>query len=104
MLVAMAAAPAVRADGAWWDAQGVTQADFNHDGSKLITAVEHGPIVQWDVESGEPNPRGPLTADGKYVMSRDGRLLLLVSRDGGVSIHDATTAEQVSRLDDVELG
>jgi RNA polymerase sigma factor (sigma-70 family) len=57
---------------------------FTPDGKKLISGDEDEPLVVWDLESGKALHRlGHFGDDRMFALSRDGRLIAWINRDGG---------------------
>jgi len=87
---------------AWWDLPAVSHAHLSHDGARLITQSGDGCVMTWDVATGARD-ECILAESGRYFISGDRRLLLVAADDGEVSIHDAATGDEISRLCDLKL-
>ena len=88
----------------WQDLRGVFDADFNHDGSRVITRLRTGEIGLWDVAAGSRvagDLASPATATC-YEMSGDHRFII-IGFEKGARVFDSASAAAVSPLLDVPL-
>lgn len=85
--------------------RGVFRANFNHDGSRVVVRHRDGDVGIWEVPAG-PRIAGdlaPNTGSDSYVMSPDGKSVLVGLKDGHARLFDATTAKAISPALDVPL-
>ena len=88
----------------WQDLRGVFQADFNHDGSRVITRLRAGEIGLWDVAAGSrvEGDLAPALTSTCYEMSGDHRFVI-VGFEKGARVFDCASAAAISPLLDVPL-
>src|SRR5688572_2050966 len=87
------------------DLRGVFRANFNHDGSRVVVRHREGDVGIWEVPAG-PRIAGDLVPNAgsdSYVMSPDGKMVLVGLKDGQARVFDATTAKAISPALDVPL-
>lgn len=87
------------------DLRGVVQAHFNHDASRVVTRTGQGEIGIWDTKkgtavSGDAALKKPAEA---YLMSPDGRKVLISFKDGHARVFDASSGAAVSPVLDLAL-
>lgn len=83
------------------DLRGVGQAQFNHDGSRIV--LHHGGTVGiWDIAAGTrvTGDLGANTAPASYLMSSDAKLILVQFKEGKWRVFDAATAKAISPMFD----
>jgi len=90
-------APVVLAGHTDW----LLSAEFNHDGTRAVTASEDHTAIVWDVSNGKrvltlPNHRGIV---GAAVYSPNGQTILTVSRDQSAKLWDATFGGELRQFD-----
>jgi WD40 repeat protein len=80
------------------DLRGVFRANFNHDASRVVIRHRNGDVGIWEVPAGEriAGDLAPNTSSESYVMSPDGKSVLVGLKDGGARVFDATTAKAIS--------
>ena len=103
-LVAPVAAPTAEAEKLS-DLRGVFRASFNHDGSRVVVRHRDGDVGIWEVPVG-PRIAGdlpPNTGSDSYVISADGKFVLVGLKDGHARVFDGTTAKAISPALDVPL-
>ncbi|MEM7012370.1 MAG: WD40 repeat domain-containing protein [Verrucomicrobiota bacterium] len=88
------------------DLSAIRQADFNHDGSRIILRTRDG-IAIWNTASGAPIP-GDLglfneAAKGSYFVSPSARRILVGFDAGGLRVFDFETARAVSPMIEVSF-
>jgi WD40 repeat protein len=86
------------------DLRGIDQASFNHDGSRVVVRERGGKIRIWEVPGGTlvAGDLGSGAADA-YVMSADGKRVVIGFADGHARVFDASTAKALSPVLDVPL-
>jgi WD40 repeat protein len=87
------------------DLRGIDQAGFNQDGSRVVVRGRDGQIGIWEVPAGTL-VAGDLAPDAHadaYVLSADGKRLLVGFADGKARVFDTSTAKALSPLLDVAL-
>ncbi len=82
------------------DVRGVWQADFNHDGTRVVVRTRSGEIGLWDAQKGTPvagdlGLKKPCIA---RVISADGRWLLVGFNDGKSRVFDMASGKAISPL------
>lgn len=77
------------------DLRGVWQAEFNHDGSRVLVRLRGGEIALWDLAAGTPVTGDLATPATGFVMNREGSLVVVGYADGA-RVFDPTTAKAVS--------
>jgi WD40 repeat protein len=85
--------------------RGVFRANFNHNGSRVVVRHRDGDVGIWEVPAG-PRIAGdlaPNTGANSYVMSPDGKSVLVGLKDGQARVFDATTAKAISPVLDGSL-
>ena len=85
------------------DLREVSQANFNQDASRVVLRTGSGEVALWDTKKGTPitgDPALKKTAEA-YVMSPDGRKVLVGFKDGHSRIFDATSGGTVSPVLDL---
>ena len=87
------------------DLRGVFRAHFNHDGSRVVVRHRDGDVGVWEVPAGTriAGDLAPNTGSDSYVMSPDGKSVLVGLKDGHARVFDATTAKAISPALDVPL-
>lgn len=90
-------APVVLAGHTDW----LLSAEFNHDGTRAVTASEDHTAIVWDVSNGTrvltlPNHKGIV---GSAVYSPNGQTILTVSRDQSAKLWDATLGVELKQFD-----
>ena len=86
------------------DLRGVDQAEFNHDGSRIVLS-HSGNVGIWDVAAGTrvTGDLGANTASASYLMSSDAKLILVQFKEGQWRVFDAATAKAISPILDAPL-
>ena len=86
------------------DLRGIDQASFNHDGSRVVVRERSGKIRIWEVPAGTlvAGDLGSGAADA-YVLSADGKRVVIGFGDGHARVFDASTAKALSPVLDVPL-
>lgn len=81
------------------DLRGVDQAEFNHDGSRIVLH-RSGNVGIWDVAAGTrvAGDLGANTASASYLMSSDAKLILVQFKEGQWRVFDAATAKAISPM------
>lgn len=79
-------------------------ASFNHDGSRVVVCLHSGQIGVWEVSSGNPvaGDFGSTPAHW-YVVSGDGKRVVVGFEDGRTRVFDASTAKALSPILDVPV-
>ena len=87
------------------DLRGVFRATFNHDGSRVVVRHRDGDVGIWGVPAGTriTGDLTPNTGSDSYVMSPDGKSVLVGLKDGKARVFDATTAKAISPALDFPL-
>lgn len=87
------------------DLRGVEQASFNHDGSRVIVRQRKGEVGIWEVPGGAlvAGDLGPNAAADGYVLSADGKLVVVGFKDGHTRAFNAATAKAISPMLDIPL-
>ena len=87
------------------DLRGVFRANFNQDGSRVVVRHRDGDVGIWEVPAGTRivGDLAPNTGSDSYVMSPDGKLVLVGLKDGNSRVFDATTAKAIGPALDVPL-
>ena len=87
------------------DLRGVHQADFNHDGSRVIVHPRNESVGIWEVSTGKrlTGDLKPNTAFERYLISADAKMVLVGFKEGGSRMFDAATAKAISPMLDVPL-
>jgi WD40 repeat protein len=77
----------------------VREAQFAHDGRRLITTGEDGDVIVWNVRTAAPAEtlRGHAGSVFSPQITRDGRTLFTASRDGTVLVWDLGGARRLGR-------
>jgi WD40 repeat protein len=80
------------------DLNGVTHAEFNPDGTRIVVVTRQPAIGLWDVASGQPvaGDLQPGTAVGQHLFSDDHRAVLVGFPDGGSRVFDTTTGKALT--------
>lgn len=87
------------------DLTGVTHAEFNADGTRLIVRTRQPAIGLWDVASGKTvvGDLKPDRAIAAHVLSADRRALLVGFADGGSRVFDTATGAALTPLLEAKL-
>jgi WD40 repeat protein len=87
------------------DVREVSQANFNQDASRVVLRTGSGEVALWDTKKGMPITGDPALKKPAeaYVMSPDGRKVLVGFKDGHSRIFDATSGAAVSPVLDLSL-
>ena len=82
----------------------ISDASFNHDGSRVVVRLSNGQIGVWEVSSGKPvaSDFGSLPANS-YVLSVDAKRVVIGFEDGQARVFDASTGKALSPILDVTL-
>lgn len=86
------------------DLNGVWDAQFNHDGSRVVVQLRAGTVGIWDVARGT-QVRGDVPHSAKparFSMSADGKLVAIAAASG-TRVYDAGSAKAVSPILDARL-
>ena len=80
------------------DLRGVTHAEFNPDGTRIVVVTREPAIGLWDVASGKPaaGDLQPGTAVGQHLFSADHRAVLVGFPDGRSRVFDTTTGKALT--------
>ena len=83
---------------AFADLVGVTQAEFKHDGTRVVVRTRTAEIGIWDTASGQPvvGDLPPGTAITAHLLSPDGRAVLIGFPDGGSRVFDTTSGKALT--------
>ena len=85
------------------DLRGVVQASFNHDASRVIVRPRDGDVAIWELSTGKSIPGDVAAGSDGYLMSGDGKLVVIGFKDGHCRVFDATTAKAISPMLDFPL-
>lgn len=85
--------------------RGAFQAGFNHDASRVVVRGREGGVTIWELPTGTavPGDLDPKAESDGFVMSADGKLVVIGFKDGRSQVFDPTTARSISPFLDFRL-
>ncbi len=85
--------------------RGVFRSSFNHDASRVVVLSREGAVTIWELPAGAPvaGDVDPKVESDGFLMSADGKMVMIGFKDGRCRVFDPTTARSVSPFLDFRL-